>query len=218
MPPSPPRRPRLARESGRTIALRLGISLLVGTGLPALAVWIAVAQPSLARNSPSAARVAPARLETHVRMLSENLAPRGFAPRTRPRADSLREPGPARIRQLGESARHRILHRGRVFRRRCPRGVAALPPPWPFGTRQRERSLRSKGARTAARNRRRPLRRLRGVPRRRRQRERSRRGHRAGRAAWWPGLRKSSPAPRAGLLAAGADDKKEQFHNFSSLA
>lgn len=47
--------------------------------LPVIAGWFIVAQPSRARNQPSSAVVDPVRLETHVRRLAEDFAPRDHA-------------------------------------------------------------------------------------------------------------------------------------------
>lgn len=77
MSPALPRpRPTLKQ---RLIGLAIALFILVV--IPVFAMWIIVCQPNLERNQPSEVKVDPARLEAHVRLLSETMIPRDFAHR-----------------------------------------------------------------------------------------------------------------------------------------
>ena len=62
------------RKRLRNIGLFLGLFFI----LPLLVIWLYIAQPTSSSSARSDAAVSPARLEKHVRMLSETFSPRSF--------------------------------------------------------------------------------------------------------------------------------------------
>lgn len=82
MKPGPLPRPQPRRRlSLKQRLLTWAIALFVLVVLPLAAFWVVVCQPSNRTNSPSEAKVDPARLEATVRHLSEDRIPRDFSAR-----------------------------------------------------------------------------------------------------------------------------------------